>query len=236
MFKKLILNKVLAALAVLIIIILSITVVLLLKDRNKNLNNSQQAQQNTSTNKVTEDSAEQVPVGYIQYSSENLGLKFNYPKDWGDVSLTKKARNNPDYEPVNSYFISFSKQPEFLIKISPTNWSFNGGEGEWDYPVTTDDFNKEIDSTSDLSLAKDSNSYLTMSWDGMSGTVQLKGAKKAKLTKISAEFVEFAWNSVDEACATQPDSNGARQPQLTCYSSISVAQTKELAQSFNALP
>jgi hypothetical protein len=236
MFKKPLFVKISLAVSSILIITLAVVVGLLLKDRSNNSNNLPQTEQTSTSRQTQQEPEEPIPTGYIRYKSENLGFKFNYPKEWGSVNLEKKARNREDYEPTKTYNLSFSQNPNLSIKISPNNWSFTGGEGDWDFPVTTDEFNRSIDETSELSLVQTSNSYLRMSWNGLSGTVELKGAKKVDLSKISASFVEFSWNSVDETCAADPDpTTGARKAQLSCYNPISVAQTKTIIEGFKAL-
>ncbi len=232
MFKKPLLLKILAGLASLLIIALSITVVILLKDSN-----SQSTPSKTNVDQNSAQMQEDSPkAGFSRYRNTNSGYSFDYPQEWGSVSVAKHERNLDKSEPLQTTFISFSQNEKFLIKISPINWSFNSGEGEFDLPVTDEVFNQPLDNTTELDLLSLNNAYLRMGYSGLSGTVYLKGAKKISLAKLNANYVEFVWQDVSEECAepANPDT-GVRKPNLSCYGQDLIDQTKDVIQSFKAI-
>lgn len=224
-------------LIVVVIVGLVGTVGWLVYDRQKNKNNDQQATTNSSEQKKEvskeEPQAETLPAGYVNYENKELGIKFNHPKSWGEVSVSQRARNREDFEPIKTHFISFSERTKFVIKISPNNWKFTGGQSSWDFPETEDSFQQARNNKYALQILTNDTSYLQMEWTGIDGAVTLQGTKKLELTKIPAKYVEFQWASVSDNCATE-SADGTKKPQASCYGQDLVSETQKVLDSFKS--
>lgn len=171
----------------------------------------------------------------LTYDNSMLGITFDYPRSWGEAALSQRARNRDEFEPVKTYFISFSNASKFTIMISPKNWEFTGGPGEWDLPINNDTFQSTKNTRSDtvLKIASNSDSYLLMDWSASAHSVVLKGAKQTSLAQIPAEYAEFSWAPVSDTCAA-PAPDNAKRPQLSCYSEELISGTRLVSQTLRS--
>ncbi len=136
-----------------------------------------------------------IPEGFKEYKNEELGLKFNYPKDWGTVTVAKKYRFRAEYENVKSNFIEFSNLKDLYLVISPTSLDIKpiGTDSPLAAEETETTFEKARTEPWDGSifLINQPDAYLQFYWNGMNDEIYLDGVKKVNLQRIPAEFVEI---------------------------------------------
>ncbi len=203
--------------------------------KKKTTMTDQQKNNNSTTTAETKTTTSTVPEGFKAYENKDLGIKFNYPSEWGEVTVTQRARNKEEFEPIKTNFIQFSNKDKFTITISPTNWKFTGGASEWDFPINDKSFTEATADTNEtLIITKNTTDYLIIRYTGFDGDITLKGAAKIDIQKIPAQYVEFKWSPVDYKCGSDNGSGGIK-PQLTCYPQTDIDNTNAVIKSLSAI-
>lgn len=208
---------------------------------------SEKASNQSTTATKNDDSKTATKEGYTEYKNDSVGLKFNYPKEWGMVKYDNQGwRNRNEFEPVKTHYFLFDKD-DFLIKVSPADWKFTGGQGEWDFPMTEERFkafknNHELlyagTPIQDIFITEDA--YLVVSYEAISLSVVLTGAKELKLPKINANYVEIVGPNVDggdniPACVEETDSGYKASSKNPCYEDKVLEQAKIVLSSISIL-
>ena len=72
---------------------------------------------------------QKIPDGFVPYENKELGFKFAYPKEWGDVSLTDNSQaKQQQHEAGDRYSLRFSKNQRFFMALQSKDFKFLVGK------------------------------------------------------------------------------------------------------------
>lgn len=191
------------------------------QDNKKSANQSDSASQSTSSSKPKEkiEDKNKLPEGFVEYTNQEYGFKFAYPKEWGEVGLKKDDTTGSRGYTLD---MTFSEQEKIKAGILSKDfeWATDAGcnvkLGFWpsngldkikaNYPNGDSKYNNETYKTTIKVLKETNKSYVFERFEA--GEVAIGGCLSLsldgfKLFSNNTKFtgIEFFWKE-------PADSNG----------------------------
>lgn len=178
-------------------------------DTNKKTNNSQTTTDSTSAASQAQTNASdkeykeyKIPEGFVKYENKDLGFKFAYPKEWGDVTVSKDAgysvysySADKPKDGTLFYFLKFSKLDTVSASLKSLKYT-HGGRGGFEGDIT--------------GFCKLPNGYATNRQAGVitineQGDYKASGKSECSTEKIKEEVIAVDSNAIllPKACYSE---------------------------------
>lgn len=118
------------------------------KQKSQQDSNKTEATQPTATERTDESQQKlQIPEGFAEYRSDELGLRFIYPKEWGNPETSNYAYTSLETDKQKGRSILFYNQTENIVRklqILAKDYKYTGPATEIDSKFSFTNFNEAL--------------------------------------------------------------------------------------------